>query len=480
MKRFISIIICAAILLAVPACTKKEGGELNTTVQTDRQSEFDSRYSDLKEIDSTSVLWSDNFSVSVSMFTYYFNCVYHNYVDAGSYDIDVAVSLKEQTYSGATTWFDYIASETSNNVQIKLFLAEEAVERGMTLSDEAYGEIDAEVTRIANNATAQNISTEANVKLYYGDVVNEATVRKCLELNALADKYNTEVLDPKYVFDSADYDERFEKDPKSYLAMSYMTYIIPAETGSEEVTAQFTAAADTDEMEALIRGRIATDYPDIKAEEYDECIEELYVYRQYWTENSEFATWAYDDARQAYDVYAKTYDNGITYLAMLLPAEDQTYSPVLYKDMTPVHNVYAIAFLEMDYEDDADKAHSVAESVYEKAKGGSDMISLCDTYSGGSMSNIMYGDAPTAVEEWIFDEARETDEVGLIKVEGVGSYVIKMRPDGGAAWQYRCALDMTDEIYETDIKTFSEKYPIGTNNGAVENVTEIAGERTIG
>ncbi len=480
MKRFISIIICAAILLAVPACTKQQGGELDTTVQNGSQSAFSSRYSDLDELDSTSVLWSDNFKVSVSMFTYFFNSVYHNYVEAGSYIIDETVSLKEQTYSDGTTWFDYIASETSNNVQIKLFLAEEALANGMTLADSVYEEIDAEITRINNNATAQNISIEANIKYYYGDVVNEATVRKCLELNALAEKYNTEVLDPKYVFDSADYDDCFANDSKSYLAVNYMTYIIPAETGSDEVTAQFAAAANTDEMEALIRQRIALDYPDINEEEYDERINELYVYRQYSSENSAFASWAYDDARQAYDVYTKTYESGITYVAMLLPAEDQTYSPVLYKDMTPVHNVYAIAFLEMDYSYNADDAHSAAESVYEQAKNGADIVSLCNAYSGGSMSNIMYGDAPTAVEEWIFDEARETGEIGLIKVEGVGSYVIQMRADGGAAWQYLCALDMTDEIYETDIMTFYERYPIGTNNGAVENVTEIAGERSIG
>lgn len=430
----------------------------------------------MKEIDITAVLWSNNFSVSVSMFTYFFNSVYHNYVDAGTYGIDEKISLKEQAYSGSTTWFDQLARETSSNIQIKLFLAEEALAAGMALSDEDYADIDNEIRIIGNNAAAQNTSTEANIKIYYGDLVNEATVRKCLELNALADKYNTEKLQPKYNFKAEDYDKQFEKSPKSYLAMSYMTYIIPAETGNDDVTEQFKACKSDKEMEELIRSRMATDYPNIKAEEYKQRIKELYVHRQYSTEGSEFSDWAYDDARKPYDVYTKT-TNGITYVAMMLPALEEAYTEVLYRDRTIVHNVYAIAFLEMDYDDDAEKALEIASSVYEQAKGGSDMLALCNMYGGGSMSNIMLGDAPAAVENWIFDEARKVDDIGIITVDGVGTYVIKMRVDGGETWQYLCALDLTDEIYEADLQTFSHKYPLGKNNDAVENITEIAGKR---
>lgn len=467
-----------ATLISFASCQKQGGGNVDANLQSTENSAFPSRYSSMEEIDKTAVLWSPNFTVSVSMFTYFFNSVYHNYVDAGTYGIDEKVSLKEQTYSGATTWFDQLARETSNNIQVKLFLAEEAVANGMTLPDDIYADIDKEIQTIGNNAAAQNTTTEANIKIYYGDVVNEATVRKCLELNALADKYNTEKLQPKYNFRSEDYDKQFEKSPKDYLAMSYMTYIIPAETGSDAVTEQFKSCKNSDEMEALIRSRIAKDYPDIKADEYDERIKELYVHRQYSSDNSEFSKWAYDDARKPYDVYTKT-TNGITYVAMMLPALEEAYTEVLYKDHTIVRNAYAIAFFEMDYKDDANKAHEIAKSVYEQAKGGSDIVTLCNMYGGGSMSNIKLGDAPTAVENWIFDDARKVDEVGLIKVDGVGTYVIKMRKSGGETWQYLCALDMTDEIYEADLQYFNEKYTIGQNNEAVEKVTEIAGERDI-
>lgn len=466
------------MLLSFASCTKQGGGNIDANPQGGEGSAFASRYSDMTELDITAVLWSENFSVSVSMFTYYFNSVYHNYVDAGTYGIDEKVSLKAQTYSGNTTWFDQLAHETSNNIQIKLFLAEEALAAGMTLPDEVYADIDKEIQVISNNAKAQNTTTEANIKIYYGDVVNEATIRKCLELNALADKFNTEKLQPKYNFKSEDYDKQFEKSPKDYLAMSYMTYIIPAETGSDEVTEQFKACKSADEMEALIRSRMATDYPKIKAEEYDERIKELYVHRQYGAQNSEFADWAYEDARKPYDVYTKT-TNGITYVAMMLPALEEAYTEVLYRDRTIVHNVYAIAFLEMDYDKDAKKAHEIAQSVYDQAKGGSDIVTLCNMYGGGSMSNIMLGDAPEAVEKWIFDDARKKDELGIIKVDGVGTYVIKMRQDGGETWQYLCALDMTDEIYQADLQALNDKYNIGKNNAAVESVTEIAGERNI-
>lgn len=473
MKKFLSLILALSMLFLSASCAEKEGGgQIIGSGEEETKAEFTSKYADMAESNTLPVLSSENFKVSVSMFSYYFNCIYHNHVDSGETNIDPKTSLKEQTYSGTYSWFDYIIYETSDNVKIKLYLAEEAIDAGMTLSDEDYKKIDEEITKIDNNAKALGISTALNIKNYYSSSVDETSIRKCLELTALAEKYNKEVLDPKYIFTDEDYEEYFKKSPNDYLAMNYIQYLIPADKGNAEAEKQFAACKTAEEFTALIESRLATDYPDMKAEDYDKNIATLFTYNQYYSKDSTFAEWAYDAERKPYDVYVKTNDNGITYLAMMLPASNDTHSEVLYRDITPVHNVYAIAFLEDDY-GDAEKAKAQAEAVAENARGGSDMASLCTMYGGGSMSNITRGDAPTAVEEWIFDENRVADEVGTVTVEGVGTYVIKMRADGDLAWKYFCAVDMTNEIYNNDLTAFQAKHPIGVDNDAVAYVTEI-------
>ena len=473
MKRFISILLVLSALISLASCSDKKD---NTPAPA--ETKFVSRYADLTESDVEAVLQTDHFTVSVSMFNYYYTCVLRNYIKncGDSVPFDTSKPLREQIYDTEqnASWFDYMAYQTSETVKIKLYLAEAAFEEGMILEDKDYEPIDKEIGNIEATAKGEGISTLMKIKTYYGEKVDEAAMRKALEINALGGKYNTEVLDDKYNFSDESYNNYFEENKNYVLAFNYVSYQIPKDAeDTEAVLAEFKAAKDHDEFVEIIKKHIFSHFPKVNEENLEDAIDALHVNGQYYSDKSEFAKWAYSDERKVYDVYSEVSDAGVTRIAMLMPGDGEAYTDVLYKDITPLHNISAV-FLSEEQFAETGGAMVMAESVYKLAQGNTEFSTICTMYGGGNTSNIIRGSTPPAVEKWVFDEAREDGEIGIVEDKGFGVYVIKMRGDGMEAWKYRCATTMANKTYSDDIKAFEEKYSVKENATAAYKISEIS------
>ncbi len=475
MKRFISILLVLLATVSIASCAKEKApegeGEGDAKV-------FASRYADLTEANNEAVLQSDNFTVSVSMFNYYYTCVLRNYVQncGDSVPFDKSQPLREQIYDSnqGASWFDYMAYQTSETVKIKLYLAEAALEEGIVLEDKDYEPIDKEINNIDATAQGEGVSTAMKIKTYYGETVDEAAIRKALELNALGGKYNTEVLDDKYNFSDESYDNYFEENKNYVLAFNYVSYQIPKDAeNTEAILQEFKSAADDSEFVEITKKYIFSHYPKVTEDNIDSALDALRVNGQYYSDESEFAIWAYDKDRKVYDVYSEVSDAGVTRIAMLLPGDGEAYTDVLYKDITPLHNISAV-FLSEEQFAETGGAMVMAEKVYELAMGNTEFSTVCTMYGGGNTSNIIRGSTPPAVEKWVFDEERTEGEIGIVEDEGFGVYVIKMRADGMEAWKYRCATTMANNTYSDDLDAFKKKYTVKENAEAAYKISEIS------
>ena len=203
---------------------------------------------------TNTVMSSDNYnySVNLSMMTYWFNSSYRSYVNNySSYlsylGLDTDTDLKDQEYSGGGTWYDYFVSSTESQVQQYLVLCEAAKAAGVTLDDSDYESIDTNIKTLKDSATEYGYSLNGYLDALYGNGVRISDIRDCLKISSLATKYATQVSD-SYTYTDDDYDAEVNSDSYTdYLKVNYMTYTFTVDDTTDETTedtSETTAATD--------------------------------------------------------------------------------------------------------------------------------------------------------------------------------------------------------------------------------------------
>ena len=157
---------------------------------------------------------------------------------------------------------------------------------------------------------------------------------------------------------------------------------------------------------------------------------------------------------------------------MALPASEEVYTEVLWRDVTPVHNIESIFFAESVYKTETD-ARSKAEEVFATLNSDSDFTSLIEQYDGGTTSNLIKGGSSDAIEEWVFDENRQTGDIGLVTVADAGTYIIRLKEDGIPAWKHFTLEGLSDKAFNDFLKEWEDKTEIRKNNDAIGQITPI-------
>ncbi len=462
-KRILAFLLVIVMAFSLFACKEEE------TPETEEKQ---------KEIKPTPVLATDNFEVSISMVTYFFNGYYRNFVNQNegslaSIGLDPTKPLDEQKYSEEYSWFDYFCFYIADQMKRQIVMAEAAKADGYTLSDDDIAYIEGELDKIEAVAGQSDTSTTYYITTYYGSCVNEYTIRRCLELGQYAKYYSGKLLD-SYSFETDEIEAYFEKNAKDILSFNYIRYQVESED-QDKVVNDFSACETEADFVELIKKYASEGVYDADEEYLSETIESCYIYGAAYNENSEFAKWAFDDVRKAYDIYISKIDDGKTTLvAMALPVSGEAYkdSEVLWRDITPLHNVNSIRFLADDYETDA-MAKQEAEKVFEEYKNGTAFADLVKKHNGGPTSNIIRGSIPAAVDAWIFDEARKVGEIGLVTEKNGDAYIIEMKEDGMATWEYYVVNALSDATYDADIEALQKKYELGYNSEGFAEITPV-------
>ncbi len=220
----------------------------------------------------TPVVTSANYKVDANMMAYYYNTQYQNfysnystYLQSGYFSLDTTKPLDEQPFGGAEgstnydkvflgeftgTWHDYFMTSAVDTVKNMLMYCEAAPEFGVSLTDEDYAEIDANMEYYATMATSNGYpSVSSFLSANYGKGVSEGDVRKCMEysmlasktMTALAEKLDGEVL-PEHV--DAKYNEGENYLDYNVIDYTYYSFKVNYDEVAKEVLGSDYKEAD--------------------------------------------------------------------------------------------------------------------------------------------------------------------------------------------------------------------------------------------
>lgn len=446
-----------------------------------------------------------NYSVTESMLTYFFNMYYQNFINQNSsylqsYGIDTTKSLKTQTcpmYSDGTTWFDYIMNSTKSSVAQMLAFAECAKAENITLDDEDYAEIDAQINTLSNFATAYKVSEDYYISSTYGASVNKNVIKSCLELSALSSKYQSHLIEG-YNFSDEDIQKYYDDNTKSFLKINYLSYEFEAdaEKDADEATVaaakeeasrhanELAATTTSEEYLAYVRAFMEEQNKDKEDFDIDHEMEHVTV-TGYTQASNKALDPAFEDDAKPYTVLTDfDNENGSYKVYMLLPGdEDSLPYDVKYRDEYASKNVRHILFTESVYGSDED-AKAKAEEILATWQTGDATAesfgALAEEYSadsgsntnGGLYENVLKGVMVTEFNDWIFDETKQPGDTGIVKTTN-GYHVMYLDGEGNAAWKVTSENALANTKFSDDGAAALAAHPAVYNDKSISNINNV-------
>ncbi len=428
------------------------------------------------EINSTVAVTTENYTVSQPMMEYFFNSYYRTFVNnyasrLEQMHLDAAKPLSEQKYSDTHSWFDYLIAQTLKQVQQLLYLGEAALAEGMELSEENVQKINDTLARYNTAAVENNTSTAYYLHSLFGESVNETTIKKCLRLQMLAAQY-TEKLEKEQAYTVEDLEDCFTKNSKNYSLVGLIYAAVPAQQAE-----RFANAESEDAFVDLLRAQLLEETPELSAEDLEEKIEAAYKRRVGYVEDTPFSQWAFDAERKAFETYTEETDDGKTAVYMLLPAADEQLGETLYRDTTPVKNLEFILF-KPEKGEGIDTAQNKAQAVLDQWKKENEVNtrdafeSLMQEYGGDTSLNLERGRVAAELENWIFDEERQTGDATVIAVTE-GAYILHMLEDGEPQWQMRVRANLQQEALDAKLEELSKLYEARYSEKALYDISQV-------
>ena len=427
----IAVVVVAAVVigLAIYANTSPSNSSLKKTV----------------------ALSSEHYEVNGAMMTYFFYSSYQSYAGFLStyYGLDTSKSLKTQNYSDEATWLDYMAAMSANYVKEILSLCEAANAAGMTVDADDQASIDASVAALAQNAQAEGYTLQTFLMTAFGGNVEEADVRDCLRLTALAAKYSAK-FQGGLSYTTADYEAYYEENKNTYDGVDLITYTIKqndliekdadgnpvggvsdAASRAEEAAATIASATTAEDFTAAIAA-YATEYLGYTPADAESLAARCSVTHLTATAGNAASEWAF--SAQPGDTTIITESGGTSYSVYFLVRG-------AYRDETPTRTVRHILIGTDAYDD----AKATADEVYKTWEDAGFALDTFDTlvtkYStdtgsvttGGLYENVAPGEMITEFNDWLFDPARKPGDHGIVETT-YGYHIMYYVGEGEPNW----------------------------------------------
>ncbi len=300
--------------------------------------------------------------------------------------------------------FDSMAQSTLEQVKQMLVLCEYAKANNISLSEEDEEAIDAYINSIAEAAANNLYSTNAYIKLMFGNGVNESDVRKALELNYLSNAaYEVLKEELELLITEESINQYIEENVDLFYMVDYLSYTFTAELSAEgaEATDDEKAAYETDKA---AMAALAAELEACKTEDEFKAAVADHIVNTVCSE-------LFDE------LYAK---ENLTDA----PAED-----VLAADKAATLAKVADHLKALDSEEEAEEeteektdktAYQTAlEDIYEELISDAE-----ETYLDITIEDYFHYDPETEedkigeIDKWLFDEATKTGDTKLITSEG--------------------------------------------------------------
>lgn len=447
---------------------------------------------------STTAMSTENYKVSVSMMTYFFNSGYQNFAGQygdylSSFGLDTSKSLKEQTsMDGSSTWYDYFLDSAKSQAEQLLVLCEGAKANGVTLEDEDYDEINEALNNYKTSAANYGYNANTYVKLIFGTSVNLKDMKKCLELSQLASKYATYVSE-SYEYTAEDYKTYFDENADSYTYVDYVKYTFAATADddsnyAEEDIAAMKAKSDellaTDSVDAfkeyvrayLVETETAKLAEDATLDEatIDSTVAGLLTTHVTKESAGNAADWAFDAERKAGDTFVDANDEKGSYTVYMI-------SNTSYIDDYTTKNG---AYIFLSNSNNTDEAGAVAKAdeviaAWEASdKTEKTFLDMTEEYSdAGHIHEIIKNikkDQPYS--DLLYAEDAVPGTVSkIVSTEQEGVFVVYYAGDGElSAWEADVDSALRNEQYSADYEEMTATYTVTTVDNAVNKVVPVS------
>lgn len=358
-------------------------------------------------------------------------------------------TLKEQLIMTDKSWHDYLKDEMNGYLEYTYLVAEAAKKAGITLTDEELADVEEK---------ADEFKAPDGITYLTKDIA-----KKCYEVSALSDKYrrHIEATNPEATEDEIAAELEKNKKNYTYVALNYFPigYTDGTETDTETTAVvkatkeqaktyadKLVACTTDDEFKKVIEEYVKEFNPSATKEDI-EYYQDGSVFKDLsYEEGFEILDWAFAEERKDGDSTAIWSENDkAVHVGVLVKAP--------YKDESATASVRHILV-----EEEA-KANEILDEFNASDKTAETFGKLATKYTtdggsketGGLYENFGKGEMVAEFENWAFDEARVTGDVGIVKTTygyHIMYYVSKGLPKYISAAKSAVETGRINAIYE--------------------------------
>ena len=372
-------------------------------------------------------------------------------------EIPESLQPADEEETAEFTWDDYFRETALQNMAQVTAIWDAAVKAGYTLSEEAAEEIDSTIASFETMATANNLrGADGYAAVIYGKGVTASLVRELLERAYIAEEYSADIYE-SFEYSADEINAYYDENADAFDAISFDYYLVEAEkvevtetvtdeeTGeeteetNEEVTDETMAEAKEEAdslLEAAQSGNLS--FAEAVAETMgDEAeateIKSLFGY-SVTSGYGVMAEWLLDSAREPGDMavlenegvgyYVVCFNsrsdnsdyNGVAFRHILVNVEDEDEDGEFSEEEIEAAE-QKIQEIRDEWISDGETEDAFAALANANSDDtGSNGSSLYST-EGGLYEHVAKDQMVEPINDWIFDDARQSGDSEIIYVE---------------------------------------------------------------
>ena len=376
-------------------------------------------------------------------------------------EIPESLQPADEEETAEFTWDDYFRETALQNMAQVTAIWDAAVKAGYTLSEEAAEEIDSTIASFETMATANNLrGADGYAAVIYGKGVTASLVRELLERAYIAEEYSADIYE-SFEYSADEINAYYDENADAFDAISFDYYLVEAEkvevtetvtdeeTGeeteetNEEVTDE-TMAEAKEEADSLLEAaqsgaaQNALSFAEAVAETMGEEAEATEIKSLFgYSVTSGYgvmAEWLLDSAREPGDMavlenegvgyYVVCFNsrsdnsdyNGVAFRHILVNVEDEDEDGEFSEEEIEAAE-QKIQEIRDEWISDGETEDAFAALANANSDDtGSNGSSLYST-EGGLYEHVAKDQMVEPINDWIFDDARQSGDSEIIYVE---------------------------------------------------------------
>lgn len=439
---------------------------------------------------ATAGIESDNLQIDNAMLSYYMYDYMYDKVEANPHlyeerGFDINKPLKKQMFNETMTWYDYFMEMTVKEAKNILLFAEKAYDEGVGLEEADFQKIDRRIDRLSADAKKAGMSDTDYIQSLYGEGVQEADVRRAMEVYLISTKMNDELLN-SFEYEEEEINKYYQNFRQYFLYtdcifFSTIPTTVDDKDATEEEIAEARAKAKADaealiacnseeEFMANLKTYIFDNYDaEVAEEKYAAVLHEDYTF----VSDNKLSAWLFSDTREDGDKTVITFDDDRYTAVYVVDAAE--------RDDSVTSNVVDIYLDSMNYESD-DACLAAAEAIladYEAGEKTAESFKALAAEKGedeilagkeGVVSNISAKDT-VSYAAWANESGRKTGDTTIL-TDHDGVHILYYLGKGVYSWQSDTEKYMRAADYVESLTELEEEYVVTVNLDKCNQVRE--------